>query len=358
MKIVMTLLVRDEQDIIQHNIEFHRSQGIDFFIVTDHLSNDGTSEILRQYEREGVVHYIREDDEKYDQGAWVTRMARLAYCDYKADWVINNDADEFWWPLEDDLRSVLSRVPEGCNIMQAKMHNFVPTSESSGFFYERMIYREKIASNLLGRPLLSKVCHRGCPGVIVGRGSHKLEGIELPSVFEGAVEVLHFPLRTYDQFERKTVLGGQAYEKNRTLRKGVGIVRRGLYQLYKKGKLPEYYQLQSYPPRRIKRELQEGFIVKDTRLAEYLRQYCPLAIPGDTVHQDNPKRITNLPVSVSGSQPELSDTETKLWQVALQRYCRGHWSLEKLWWVIRPAARFTLRSLTRWSRQRLRSPKR
>jgi len=33
-KIVMTLLVRNEEDIIRENIEFHLSQGVSFFIAT------------------------------------------------------------------------------------------------------------------------------------------------------------------------------------------------------------------------------------------------------------------------------------------------------------------------------------
>ena len=79
MKLVMTLLVRDEADIVSSNIDFHLNHGVDFIIATDNLSVDGTTDILRAYERHGVLHYIDETDDNYAQHRWVTHMARLAY---------------------------------------------------------------------------------------------------------------------------------------------------------------------------------------------------------------------------------------------------------------------------------------
>jgi hypothetical protein len=38
MKLVMTLLVRDEQDILADNLDFHLAQGVDEVIVTDNGS--------------------------------------------------------------------------------------------------------------------------------------------------------------------------------------------------------------------------------------------------------------------------------------------------------------------------------
>ena len=38
MKLVMTLLVRDEDDIIASNIDFHLNRGVDFIIAMDNLS--------------------------------------------------------------------------------------------------------------------------------------------------------------------------------------------------------------------------------------------------------------------------------------------------------------------------------
>ena len=49
MRLAMTLLVRDEADIIEANLRYHRAQGVDFFVVGDNGSEDGTLEILERY---------------------------------------------------------------------------------------------------------------------------------------------------------------------------------------------------------------------------------------------------------------------------------------------------------------------
>ena len=51
MRLVTTILVRDEIDIIRQHIEFHLRRGVDFVIATDNGSRDGTWEVLAEFAR-------------------------------------------------------------------------------------------------------------------------------------------------------------------------------------------------------------------------------------------------------------------------------------------------------------------
>jgi GT2 family glycosyltransferase len=68
MKLVLTVLARDEADVIDAQLAFHLNAGVDYVVATDNNSQDGTTEILEEYVREGVVHLIREPAEGLRQG--------------------------------------------------------------------------------------------------------------------------------------------------------------------------------------------------------------------------------------------------------------------------------------------------
>jgi hypothetical protein len=271
MNIVMTLLVRDEEDIIRENIEFHLSQGVKYFIVTDNRSVDNTTDILREYEKEGIVRYIFEGDDNYDQHKWVTRMAVMAFAEYGADWVINNDADEFWWPVSGDLVDTFKRIPSDTNLVEADRMDFVMLEGSDLTFYERMVYKKLESLNSLGRKLPPKVAHRGSAEIKVAQGNHSVTGFKNSQRVRRVIDILHFPMRSPTQFVNKIKKGGAAYERNETLPERTGSTWRTLYSEYlKNNNLDDYCLQRTYSDQRIKEGLLGGTLVIDRRLDNYL----------------------------------------------------------------------------------------
>ena len=115
----MALKVRDEEDVIESVLRYHRAQGVDFFIVTDNASTDRTPEILGRWVEAGLAQVIDEPSpELRERGhEWVTRMARVAATEHGADWVVHGDADEFWWPLEGTIPEALASVPDAYGVV-------------------------------------------------------------------------------------------------------------------------------------------------------------------------------------------------------------------------------------------------
>ena len=178
MKLIMTLRTRDEADIVDAQISFHLNAGVDLIVATDHLSQDGTLDVLESYARSGQLHLLRETADEMDEGARATRMSRVAATELGADWVIPSDADEFWWPRGGSLKEVLGSVPPRYGIVRALLRQFVPRPDGDAFFAERMTARVSGSApindpNSLFRPNL-KAIHRGDPHVTLSAGAHTL----------------------------------------------------------------------------------------------------------------------------------------------------------------------------------------
>lgn len=288
MKLVMTLLVRDADDLLTANLEYHLSQGVDHFVVTDNRSTDGTREILEAYRARGLVDLIDEPADNYAQGKWVTRMARRAARELGADWVINNDADEFWWPPEGgDLKALLAACPEGTAAMRAQRLDFVPTPAAEEQpFHEAMVVRERASRNVLDQPLPPKVCHRASLRYRNLVGNHVVQERrgplrlwrDLQTVDLGMV-ILHFPRITYGKFERKIRLGGAALKRNLLLSRDTGAAWRKLHDLQLQGGLRGYWDEQLHTQEELEERVRRGELALDTRLRDHLRPLLGAAEP-------------------------------------------------------------------------------
>jgi hypothetical protein len=271
MKLVMTLLARDEADIVDAQIAFHLNAGIDFVIATDNRSVDGTTEILERYARDGHLHVIAEQGDDLRQSEWVTRMARLAATEFAADWVLNADADEFWCARGGSLRELFAAVPERFGVIRGAWRNFVPRPDDDRFFAERMTVR-------LGDPGFHphplsthfKSAHRARADVRIGRGNHEAfaDGL-VPLRGWYPVEIFHFPVRSLEHCRRKYVTQFVALDRNSE--KGIAAHMAEAYLAYQAGALDAYYEPLVVDDERLALGQQEGQLIVDTRLRDALR---------------------------------------------------------------------------------------
>jgi hypothetical protein len=271
MRVVMTLLARDEADIVDAQIAFHLHAGVDFVIATENRSQDRTTEILERYERAGVLHLLREPGDDMRQEEWVTRMARMAASDFGADWVLNADADEFWWPRGGTLGDVLATVPERYGAIRGCWRHFLPRPDDGSFFAERMTVRLAAPAFPGDKRTIfhahQKVAHRADPSVTIEAGNHNALGAALEPVRAWhPIEVLHFSFRSPEQVERKARGGwvrNDDYEP--TLHQLL------LDEALREGRVADFYDAFAVDDGTLERGLADGTLAVDTRLRDALR---------------------------------------------------------------------------------------
>lgn len=224
MILAVTLMVRDEADVIPAWLDHHVAQGFDVFVITDNGSVDGTTELLSAFaERDDVVVDLRHDPvHRKQQGTVVTGMARDAASRHHADWVVNADADEFLLPVDRSLRvrHVFERLDPAIGAFTVPVVNLTGRLAESGSGVERLHWRDGRSAEqlheigLLGQPT-SNAVHVGTPDVTVVQGNHQVSvanGAPVPD--ELALEVLHLPWRSWKQYEHRVDVSGRAYEAN------------------------------------------------------------------------------------------------------------------------------------------------
>lgn len=238
LKVAMTLLVRNEEDIIEDNILYHSSIGVDKFFIMDNLSTDDTRQIIERLSSRISISYFYQPNDEYRQSEWVTSLARQAASDPECfDWVIHNDADEFWCFGNQSLSEYLSNIPEATSKIILRRFNAVnlinDASEKlikctshprqSEYFYRKSL-------NCLGGALPGKCMHRASADVLISQGNHSASNLKGETVVCETAFILHYPYRTWDQYRQKIRLGGAAYKRNRDLPEAIGATWRQHYE--------------------------------------------------------------------------------------------------------------------------------
>lgn len=200
-KVIATILVKNEEDIIGKMIEHHLAQGISQFIVTDNNSSDNTKNILSLYPE--VKEIIDSYDSTHNQSESVNHMARLAI-KLNPDWIIHLDADELWYGI-DNLRKIKS-------FAFSSNRSFIHPPVSLPFTFENFKYYLDFDGKI---PDECKIGHRPCENIQVTHGNHGfVEKVDIQ--FTASIYRHHYPIRSYPQLVAKS-MGHLALLKRKTI---------------------------------------------------------------------------------------------------------------------------------------------
>ncbi|BBH17790.1 hypothetical protein Back2_20770 [Nocardioides baekrokdamisoli] len=284
MKIALTMMVRDEADIIVPMLEFHLAQGVDVLLVTDNGSVDGTAEILQGYADKGLIVLAHDPVQRKQQSSLVTAMARRARTEFAADWVINADADEFLFPIDrtKTIKQCFEAMSRTAVSFYAPVTNYVGVPAQRGSGIDRLVYRDhrtedELKSVGINSQPTPNCLHRGDPSVSVVQGNHFTDlavAGEVPEGFE--MEVLHLPWRSWEQFERKVTNAGAAYDANPDLTPSPNHHGMMDYRRWQAGRLRHSFVTRL--PLRDALENDHETYTKDTSLMTYLHALVPHAV--------------------------------------------------------------------------------
>ncbi|MDR6973251.1 glycosyltransferase family 2 protein [Leifsonia shinshuensis] len=275
MRLAMTLMVRDEADIVGAMIDHHLAQGVDTIIVTDNGSVDGTAELLESYASDGRIVLHHDPEHRKQQAQTVTRMAREAATEHGADWVINADADEFWLPRADGLTlaEAFAGIPKEIQAFDVPVHDMIGPAALDGTGLQRLVYRDLRDTAALHRVGLKAhathdAVHIGDPSIEVVQGNHFVSLENRGPVPAGhEVEVLHFPWRSWEQYSRKVRNAGSAYE-NSELTPSPNHHGMRDYRRLQAGVLYPLYLCRHPDAEELDAGVASGAYVPDTRIAE------------------------------------------------------------------------------------------
>jgi hypothetical protein len=311
-KLVLTIAVRDEADIIDINLAYHLNNGVDFVIATDNGSVDGTRDVLERYRREGhLVLLDTTESHVACHGRWITQMARMAATDHGADWVINTDADEFWWPLEGSLKDIFAAVGPGYGAVAAPRPEYLPTRDDDGPFLDRLAVRERRSRTA------PKLAHRASEHAIVRTGSHAVRdervkardwgratlrlgesdwGVGPADPFLPApwwpARIYHYPVRGWEQFKLRTTHLVDDPDP-------LGTRRRMLNERVEQGGLREMYESLIPDESMVAAGLERGLFVRDTRLRDFIAGTPPPALSAEELAAEREELELDVALAMS-----------------------------------------------------------
>lgn len=211
-------MCRDEADITEAFIR-HAASQVDFMVVADNNSVDGTRDILDRLAKELPLTVLDDPEIGFYQSVKMSELGEQAR-EMGADWIVPADFDEFWVSPHGRLGDILEQHTVDYGLVTAELYDYVATDlddHCQSDPTKRLKWRRPY-------PLpLHKVAARAVPGLVIAMGNHWAHH-PIPARFteSPALVVRHLPYRTADQFIRKARNGSEAYRATTGLDESVG----------------------------------------------------------------------------------------------------------------------------------------
>jgi hypothetical protein len=157
MKLALASSVGAAAEALEAHIDFHLGAGVDAIFI-----GASRADVPERLVRRTGVHVVERADEL------------LPAAESGADWVIEGDVNEFWWPRGGTLKELLELIAPAFGSVQALPREFVPVKQTTEAFSERMIHRL-----VHGRPQRRHVRRTGGEGDVV-RGWFPIEVLRFP----------------------------------------------------------------------------------------------------------------------------------------------------------------------------------
>ncbi len=109
-KIAILMSVRNEESYVDLNISYHLDLGFDYIFIADHCSTDRTRELLNSYKDNPRVVVIEETNPVFDHARISNNLLSYAKANYKIDWFVFLDVDEFLSIKETDVHDFVGRL--------------------------------------------------------------------------------------------------------------------------------------------------------------------------------------------------------------------------------------------------------
>jgi hypothetical protein len=230
--VVGVSMVKNEVDVIEGTLR-HMAHEVDFMVVADNGSTDGTLELLHELTSQLPLQVVLDDDPAYYQSAKMTVLADSAAEQCGGNlWVVPFDADEIWSASGMRVRAALDHLDRktSINVADARLYNHWVTALDGDELDPFLAMRWRQADPAP----LGKVAFKWEPGAVIEQGNH---GVWLPNGVrrETYLRLDHFPYRSAEQFVAKAVQGAAAYKAAPDLPEDWGAHWRAYGRIYDQG---------------------------------------------------------------------------------------------------------------------------